>query len=108
MMKKYLLLSMISTQVLGLNFSVMADSSRIQFSNTITITGIDDPNYPPICARTKCNCSDFQYQEDAQKVLDDVKLFPNDPFGLDGVIGNSSKGLPKKACEGLPSKNSKK
>ncbi len=64
---------------------------------------IVDPNYPPLCVETDCNCSHFKYQEDAQKLYDDPN-FPNDPFGLDGKRGNGSRGIRGKACERLPSR----
>lgn len=49
------------------------------------------------------NCSDFQFQEDAQAVYDQDT---NDPNGLDGPIGpnNDTTGTPGLACEGLPSR----
>ncbi len=49
------------------------------------------------------NCSDFQFQEDAQAVYNQDT---NDPNGLDGPIGpnNDTTGTPGLACEGLPSR----
>jgi len=57
----------------------------------------------PSCAfgGRACRCSDFKYQEDAQKVLD---TYPNDPWGLDGLPGDRYSGIRGKACEHLPSK----
>ena len=45
------------------------------------------------------DCSDFTYQEDAQNVFD---ANPNDPYGLDGAVGNAYSGQPNVACEYLP------
>ncbi len=45
------------------------------------------------------DCSDFQYQEDAQKVFDQ---HPGDPYGLDGPIGPAYEGKKGVACEDLP------
>lgn len=53
----------------------------------------------PACAQQpgdSCNCSNFEYQEDAQVVLD---ADPDDPHRLDGQNKNG------KACESLPSRN---
>ena len=60
----------------------------------------------PACAdkRNLCKCSDFKYQEEAQKILD---KYSNDPFGLDGILGNRYSGIPGKACEHLPSSSKK-
>jgi hypothetical protein len=51
------------------------------------------------------DCSDFQYQEDAQAVYD---ADPSDPYGLDGPPGpnNDTTGTPGLACEHLPSRGS--
>ncbi len=47
------------------------------------------------------NCTNFQFQEDAQEVYD---ADPSDPNGLDGPIGPTSSGAPGVACENLPSR----
>ncbi|HYH32323.1 MAG TPA: excalibur calcium-binding domain-containing protein [Pseudonocardia sp.] len=44
------------------------------------------------------NCSDFEYQEEAQAVLD---ADPSDPHRLDGGTGGAADGV---ACESLPSR----
>ena len=46
----------------------------------------------PDCVKTKCNCTDFQKQEEAQLVLD---AYPEDPYKLD----RDKNGI---ACESLP------
>lgn len=46
----------------------------------------------PACVNSDCNCSDFDTQAEAQRVLN---AFPNDPFRLDG----DKDGV---ACESLP------
>ena len=45
------------------------------------------------------DCSDFEYQEDAQAVYD---LLPGDPYGLDGPPGAEYSGTEGVACENLP------
>jgi endonuclease G len=64
----------------------------------------DTPQIPtanlPACAQQSgdgCNCSDFQYQEEAQALLNTNN---SDPHRLDGQNKNG------KACESLPSQNS--
>jgi len=54
-------------------------------------------NLPPCASQPgdSCNCSDFQYQQDAQTVLESD---PSDPHRLDG---NNKNGF---ACESLPSR----
>lgn len=47
------------------------------------------------------NCTDFQYQEDAQAVYDQDT---SDPNGLDGPIGEAFTGEQGIACEDLPSR----
>jgi hypothetical protein len=81
------------------------DHAKAQtWSVRTTITGTTDPNFPPPCVEIDCDCSDFKYQEDAQRLYD-YSFFSNDPFGLDGIKGNSSLGVKAKACEHLPSRN---
>src|SRR5215204_5438184 len=46
------------------------------------------------------DCSDFDYQEDAQEVYDED---PSDPYGLDGPRGEEYSGTEGVACESLPS-----
>jgi hypothetical protein len=55
----------------------------------------------PVAEAQNLNCSDFQYQEDAQAVYN---ADPSDPNGLDGPPGAASTGIPGKACEELPAK----
>jgi uncharacterized protein HemX len=47
------------------------------------------------------NCSDFEFQEDAQEVYDEDT---SDPNGLDGPIGEGFTGEEGVACEELPSR----
>jgi hypothetical protein len=47
------------------------------------------------------DCSDFDYQEEAQAVYDND---PSDPYGLDGPIGEEYGGTEGVACESLPSR----
>ncbi len=54
----------------------------------------EDSNSLPACINTDCDCSDFQYQEDAQAVFD---LESGDSHHLDGNPPNG------KACDNLPS-----
>ena len=46
------------------------------------------------------DCSDFDYQEDAQDVYDEDL---SDPYGLDGPRGEEYSGTEGVACESLPS-----
>ncbi len=45
------------------------------------------------------NCSNFQFQEDAQAYFE---AHPGDPEGLDGPAGPATSGVPNLACEDLP------
>ena len=45
------------------------------------------------------DCSDFTYQEQAQRVYNQ---HPGDPYGLDGPRGSTPEGQPGVACESLP------
>ena len=47
------------------------------------------------------NCSDFEFQEDAQAAYD---ADPSDPNGLDGPPGEGFTGEQHVACEALPSR----
>lgn len=47
------------------------------------------------------NCGDYEFQEDAQAAYEAV---PGDPGGLDGPSGPASSGVPRMACESLPSR----
>lgn len=54
-----------------------------------------------VAAQDLYDCDDFQFQEDAQAILDQN---PSDPYGLDGVIGPTPGGIPGVACEDLPTR----
>lgn len=54
----------------------------------------------PVSAQN-LNCSDFQFQEEAQA---QYEADTNDPNGLDGPPGPTSSGVPGVACENLPSR----
>ncbi len=69
---------------------------------TSTTTGGTAP--PTITTSTTApfvdlNCTDFQFQEDAQAVYNQDTT---DPHGLDGPVGPVSSGIPGVACEDLP------
>jgi Excalibur calcium-binding domain. len=51
-----------------------------------------------VAVETNLNCSDFDFQEDAQAVFD---ADPDDPNGLDGGQSGAPDGI---ACESLPSR----
>jgi len=96
-----LLLALIS---LTFSLSVHAQSKSRGVAQVTSYSSLSevDPNLPS-CATggRSCRCSDFKYQEDAQKVLD---RYPNDPWGLDGLPGDRYLGIRGKACEHLRSK----
>ena len=79
--------------------SLYAQSQGVSQVTSVTSLSAEDPELPS-CAQggRSCKCSDFKYQEDAQKVLD---RYPNDPWGLDGLPGDTYLGIPGKACEHL-------
>jgi len=84
--------------------SLYAQSKSKGMTQVTSVTSLSekDPELPS-CAYggRSCKCSDFKYQEDAQKVLD---KYPNDPWGLDGLPGDKYLGIRGKACEHLTSK----
>ena len=53
-----------------------------------------------LAQRDLYDCSDFDYQEEAQDVFDED---PSDPYGLDGPVGEEYGGIEGVACENLPS-----
>ncbi len=53
-----------------------------------------------LAQRDLYDCSDFDYQEEAQDVFDED---PSDPYGLDGPVGEEYRGIEGVACENLPS-----
>lgn len=63
-----------------------------QSSNASTSKATSQTSQLPACVNSDCNCSDFQTQAQAVRVL---AAFPHDPFGLD----RDHDGLP---CESLP------
>jgi len=90
---------------IGLSIAFPAYSQLIESATLTSVSSLSDSAVDlPRCAQREpaCNCSDFSYQEDAQKIFD---RFPNDPFGLDGIPGSGYSGTEGKACERLPSKN---
>ncbi|MBD1835101.1 hypothetical protein H6F61_21000 [Cyanobacteria bacterium FACHB-472] len=82
------------------SLTVKASTAKHPSTTKYNAQGFVIAPYPRECATKNCyNCSDFQYQEDAQAFF---QAFPNDPSGLDGRPGPGTAGRPNVACEAQP------
>lgn len=63
------------------------------------VVGLAMPAWADHSTPRGVNCSNFDFQEDAQAYFE---AHPGDPEGLDGPIGPTPDGIPNVACENLP------